>query len=144
MNHSASPAWSATSGAAELRTTRITTSAPIPARRSASRRTRSADRCNRPSGSGTRTKSFSVPCPLRNRSCSLTGPSSVIAGRADDVQGAGEQVRRVVRQPGDAWVAAKPGLLAPREPPGQACGLVLGLLRIEASVELGERLRVAD
>src|SRR5690242_16507337 len=50
------------------RTTRSTPSPPMPARRSQRARTRSAERspCTEPSWSGSRTKSFSVPCPLRN------------------------------------------------------------------------------
>ena len=48
--------------------TRSTPSPPIPARRSQSARTRAADRSpwTEPSWSGSSTKSFSVPWPLRN------------------------------------------------------------------------------
>src|SRR3954463_7843761 len=144
MNHSASPAWSATSGDAALRTPRITPPPPMPARRSASRRTRSADSSSRPSGSGTSTKSFSVPCPLLNRSCSLTAPSSGIAGRPDDVQRAGEQPRVVVLEPDHAVVAPEPGLLAAGQPPGEPGGLLLRHVAVQQPVELRERLRVTD
>src|SRR4051794_12111236 len=144
MNHSASPAWSATSGDAALRTTRITPWPPMPARRSASRRTRSADRSSRPSGSGTSTKSFSVPCPLLNRSRSLTDPSSGIAGLADDVQRTAAQRGVVVRQPDDPAVAPEPRLLAPGQAPGQPGGLLLRLGPVHRAVQLGERLRVTD
>src|SRR3954449_7033919 len=63
MNHSAS----GPSGRLSLRTTRRTPSPPMPARRSQSARTRSAERspCTDSSWSGSSTKSFSVPWPLR-------------------------------------------------------------------------------
>src|SRR5689334_19245688 len=49
------------------RTTRSTPSPPMPARRSQSARTRSGERSpwTDPSKSGSSTKSFCVPCPLR-------------------------------------------------------------------------------
>ena len=65
MNHSASAAW--LGSATAVRITRSTPSPPMPARRSQRATTRAAARspCTDPSGSGSSTKSFSVPWPLR-------------------------------------------------------------------------------
>src|SRR3954466_6384615 len=71
MNHSA-PApppgtWSRAAAYASVRMTRSTPSPPMPARRSHRARTRAGSRtpCTLPSWSGSSTKSFSVPWPLR-------------------------------------------------------------------------------
>src|SRR5680860_777641 len=74
MNHIASPraATAAGSSVASVRTTRITPSPPMPARRSHSRATCPADSSCRPLASGTSTKSFSVPCPF-TKEYSITG-----------------------------------------------------------------------
>src|SRR3954447_1271756 len=66
MNQVASPraATAAGSSVASVRTTRMTPSPPIPARRSHSRATCSALSSCLPLASGMSTKSFSVPWPL--------------------------------------------------------------------------------
>src|SRR5690348_5172028 len=68
MNQVASPRAATAEGSsvASVRTTRMTPSAPMPARRSHSRRTCCSSSSCRPLASGISTKSFWVPCPLTN------------------------------------------------------------------------------
>src|ERR687898_136628 len=166
MNHSAAPAIGAASGCAVARTTRSTPSPPIPARRSQSRCTRSSGRSSSPSGSGSSTKSFSVPCPLTNRvtppGYGPPGPSRRSAGRAVS-RSAGQpsgrsalgpsagrggegllhQVRGSGVQPHHPGVAAEPRLLPPGEPPGGPHRLVPGLLVGPLAGQVAQDLGVA-
>src|SRR5689334_6827148 len=80
--------------------TRSTPSAPSPRRRSQSAATAAGVSDSLPSGSGSSTKSFSVPCPLANFTSS--GYVSPYPQRVFDSVGA----RSV--EPGDAVVTAKP------------------------------------
>src|ERR1700750_235152 len=126
-------------------TTRSTPSAPIPARRSPSRRTNSGVRSSSPSGSGRMTKSFSVPCPFANRMPLMLSAGLGGAGeRADDLQGPFGEVRARNVQPGDAGVAAEPGLLAAGEPAGAAGGLLPGLVRGPVPGQVAQHLLVAE
>ena len=97
----------------------------MPARRSASSRTCSAVRSRVPSRSGTRTKSFSVPCPLVKwrRRCQPS-PSLCRPRRPDATRPRaaplepGRPAARSGVEPGDPRVGAEPRLLPPGEPPG--------------------------
>src|SRR4051794_38412750 len=125
MNHSTS--WPSPSASAPARTTRISPSPPRPARRSHRADTVDAASSSRPSGSGRRTKSFSVPWPLTKRTAV---PGVWVTGSAygrgtSEIDDPGGQVGGVVRQPDHARVAPEPQLLAPRVPPGRRDGLLL-------------------
>src|SRR5450759_3237353 len=123
----------------------ITPSPPIPARLSARSRTCSAVTSWVPSRSATSTKSFSVPWPLVNVSAPLSViPHSVPHTRADDVEGAADQRRVVARQPVDPRVRPEPRLLPPREPAGRCDGVRDGLLGREQTVQVRQRLAVAE
>src|SRR5689334_21264675 len=132
MNQAAWPTYCSPSGSFAHGTTRSTPSAPRPARRSHRRCTSSGVSSREPSGSGSSTKSFSVPCPFRKRTLSPYGG-----------EGLGEQVGLGV-EPGDAGVAAEPGALALHEPVRRGHGLRLRRLLAEHPVELRERLLVAQ
>src|SRR5680860_161042 len=116
MNHSASSraAIAAGSSYASHRITRITPSPPIPARRSHRAATSSPERepCTLPSGSGSSTKSFSVPCPLRKAKVLLT-ISGYRARRHETVGALWQRVRHGEQV---ADVDARWG-------PGDLCGL---------------------
>src|SRR5258707_10152534 len=90
--------------AASAVVTRSTPSAPRPWRRSQSAATAAGVNAKRPSRSGNNTKSFCVPWPLANITCSGYVPP--YPHRALDIVG-GAAV-----QPPDAVVAAEPGPLA--------------------------------
>src|SRR6185369_7590437 len=79
MNHRAAPG-AAAAGSAAASTTLSTPSAPTPNRRSQSARTSSGVSSRSPSGSGTITKSFPVPCPLTNRTQQSYGAPPSAAG----------------------------------------------------------------
>src|SRR3954453_18990716 len=80
MNKSAPPrtATACGSSVASVRTTRSTPSAPMPERRSHNAATSAGSRSCRtlPSGSGSSTKSFSVPWPLRKRNLRVVGSAT--------------------------------------------------------------------
>src|SRR4029079_8152777 len=90
--------------AASALVTRSTPSAPRPRRRSHSAVTAAGVNDNRPSGSGNSTKSFCVPWPLANITCS--GYVAPYPQRVFDVVGS------VPVQPNDAVVTAEPRALA--------------------------------
>src|SRR5882757_1703260 len=117
-----------------LGTTRSTPSAPRPRRRSHSAWTRLSVRSSVPSGSGSSTKSFSVPCPLTN---SIPTRSEY---RADGLG----QVGASAVEPGDALITPEPGPLPPNEATGGAGDLGGGGLDVVGAVEVGEHLLVAE
>src|ERR1700759_1846338 len=126
-------------------TTRSTPSAPIPARRSHSRRTNSGVRSSSPSGPGRMTTSLSVPGPFANRMPLMLSAGLGRAGaRAHDRQRPFGQVGAGDVQPGDAGVAAEPGLLAAGEPACTAGGLLAGLVRGPLPGQVAKHLLVAE
>src|SRR3954469_22827300 len=101
MNHSASAAREATSGTAAVRTARITPSPPMPDRRSHSAATSEAVRSSSPAGSGTTTKSFSVPWPLITRTRSSVPVALLLLG-VNDLRAAPSATRRLGAAPAPA------------------------------------------
>src|SRR5690606_37842702 len=99
--------------------TRSTPSAPSPRRRSHRAATPAGVNVNRASGSGSTTKSFSVPCPLAN----LTASGYVPPGR----QGPFDVVGGGAVQPDDPVVPAEPGPLPAHVAAGADEGAFPGL-----------------
>src|SRR6476659_5493000 len=122
--------------AAPARVTRSTPSAPRPRRRSQSAVTAAGVTDNRPSGSGNSTKSFSVPWPLANITCS--GYVAPYPQRVFDVVGS------VPVQPNDAVVTAEPRALATDIAAGAEEGRLAGGRPIAALVEVGEHLGISQ
>src|SRR3954469_11345124 len=94
MNQSASPAREATSGTAAVRTARITPSPPMPDRRLHRAATSEAVRSSFASGSGTTTKSFSVPWPLITRTLTSVPVALLLLG-VNDLRAAPSATRRL-------------------------------------------------
>src|ERR1700741_5222336 len=122
--------------AASALVTRSTPSAPRPRRRSHSAVTAAGVNDNRPSGSGNSTKSFCVPWPLANITCS--GYVAPYPQRVFDVVGS------VPVQPNDAVVTAEPRALATDIAAGAEEGRLAGGRPIAALVEVGEHLGISQ
>src|SRR5438067_6729259 len=135
MNHS--PADGSSSAAA--RTTRSTPSAPRPRRRSHSAATLAPVSSRRPAGSGSSTKSFCVPCPLRN---SIPPIGTRLLGHS--VEDACGQVVESPVEPLDPAIAPEPGPLPPDEPSRRLCGRRRGGLEVAFAVQLRDHLLVAE
>src|SRR5699024_6412974 len=135
MNQAASESIPRAAG----RTTRSTPSAPRPRLRSQSAATRRSPSSRRASASGSTTKSFCVPCPLRNSIPPI--PTSLLPQRRQYLIG---KVDRSRVEPLDPGVPAKPLPLFAHEP---ACGLCrLGGSRGKVSrpVDGGKHLLVTE
>src|SRR3954471_22568430 len=132
--------------------TRITPSPPRPARRSHSALTCASVTVNEPSRSGSRTKSFSVPCPLTNGTPPAVMTRSLRAERAVHrcyaTERMGHQgvcgVRIVGIQSEHSGVATEPGPLPSDETSGQPNGLPDGSLQVHRSVQHRKHLSVAQ
>src|SRR5674476_373494 len=151
MNQRAREPWSRTCGSAAacVATTRMTPSAPIPARRSVRRLTWSALRSREPLRSATSTKSFSVPWPLVKCNSPVSVISPIVAHttasrRADDVERTVGQLRVVIPEPVDARIRTEPRPLAPGQPAGRDDRVLDGLLGTEEAVEVCQSLAVAE
>src|SRR3954470_18385535 len=116
--------------------TRSTPSAPTPRRRSHSAATTAGVNGNWPSGSGSSTKSFCVPWPLANFTCSGYVPP--YPQRVLDVAGV------AAVEPADAVVAAEPRSLAADVAPGAEERGLAGARSVAALVEVGDHLGVAQ
>src|SRR5512132_3559429 len=97
--------------------TRITPSAPIPNRRSHSRRASSSPSSNRPATSSSRTKSLPVPWYFQNRSSSIRGLPGLRRQKRNDVvdERLGPGLPRL--EPPAPWVPPEEGELPARERP---------------------------
>src|SRR5690242_5824907 len=116
--------------------TRRTPSAPRPRRRSHRAATAAAVSDSLPSGSGSSTKSFCVPCPLANITSSGYVPPYP--------QRALDGVGFAAVEPGDAVVAAEPRTLTTDVAAGAEVGELAGRAAVAAVVEVGDHLGVAE
>src|SRR4051794_3828426 len=123
------PSGSRSSPADPAFVTRKTPSAPSPRRRSHSTVTAAGVNDSRPSGSANSTKSFWVPWPLANNTCSGYVPP--YPHRAFDVVGGGSV------EPTDAVVAAEPRPLAADVAAGAHERRLAGRRPVAAGVEVG-------
>src|SRR5215207_11628977 len=137
MNHS--PAESPPRAA--VRTTRMTPSAPMPRRRwhRAATKAPSSSPWIVPSWSGSRTKSFSVPCPFNH---GKVMPSSLRG--VHDFEGSADEVVGVVRQPVDARILAEQPVLSSGELARAGHGRLAGLVLRHLAAQEGQHLLVAE
>src|SRR5262245_61850102 len=122
--------------AASALVTRSTPSAPRPRRRSHSATTTAGVSDNRPSGSGNSTKSFCVPWPLANITCS--GYVAPYPPRLLDIAGC------AAVEPRNAVVAAEPRALAADVAAGPEEGRLACRRPIAAMVEVLDHLGVSQ
>src|SRR5712675_2354780 len=122
--------------AASALVTRSTPSAPRPRRRSHSAATAAGVNDCTPSGSGNSTKSFCVPWPLTNITCSGYVPP--YPHRVIDV------VVGAAVEPGDPVVAAEPRPLAADIAAGTQESRLASVHAVPAAVEVGDHLGVSQ
>src|SRR5689334_24695340 len=132
----ATPSGSRSRPAAPAFVTRSTPSAPRPRGRSHSAATAAGVNDSRPAGSGNSTKSFSVPWPLANSTCS--GYVSPYPQRVLDVIGC------AAVEPGDAVVAAEPRPLAADIAAGAEERRLAGARTVAALVDVRDHLGIAQ